>query len=98
MYFIFGTKTSWNEGIDTCFNVKCVLLGRNFNFLDDYLVVNACYPVVTGGYCLLPGGYWWSLLDTGGYCSLSLVTAPFHFQYELLSFQLQVFLNMYDLF
>ena len=31
--FIFGTKFSWNEGIDTCFNFECVLLGRNFDFL-----------------------------------------------------------------
>ena len=30
IYFIFGTTFSWNEGIDTCFNVECVLLGRNF--------------------------------------------------------------------
>ena len=33
IYFIFGTKFAWNEGIDTCFNVECVLLGRNFDFL-----------------------------------------------------------------
>ena len=26
IYFIFGTKFFWNEGIDTGFNVKCVLL------------------------------------------------------------------------
>ena len=30
------TKFSWNEGIDTCFNVECVLLGRNFDFLGGY--------------------------------------------------------------
>ena len=40
-------------GIDTCFNVKCELLGRNCDFL-----------VVTAGYCSLLGGYWWLLLVT----------------------------------
>ena len=49
-YFIFGIKFSWNEGIDTCFNVKCVLHGRNFDFLGGYLVI-------TAGYCSLPDGY-----------------------------------------
>ena len=78
-YFIFGTKFSWNEGIDTCFNVECVLLGRNFDFLGGYLVVAVRYLVVTAGYCLLPGGYWWLLLVTGGYCLLPLVTAGSHF-------------------
>ena len=43
IYFVFGTKFSWNEGIDTCFNVECVLLCCNFGFL--------------GGYCSLPSGY-----------------------------------------
>ena len=42
IYFLFGTKFSWNEETDTCFNVECVLLGRNFDFL--------------GGYCSLPNG------------------------------------------
>ena len=51
IYFIFGTKFSWNEGIDTCFNVECVLLDRNFDFLGCYLVV-------------LPSGYCWLLLVT----------------------------------
>ena len=32
IYFIFGNKSSRNEGIDTCFNVECVLVGRNFDF------------------------------------------------------------------
>ena len=57
IYFSFGTRFSWNEGIDTCFNVECVLLGRNFDFL--------------GGYCSLPSGYypllfvtWWLLVVT----------------------------------
>ena len=43
IYFIFGTKFSWNEGSDTCFNVEYVLLGCNFGFL--------------GGYCPLTSGY-----------------------------------------
>ena len=52
IYFIYGTKLSWNAEIDTCFNVKCVLLDRDFDFYG-YLVVTACYQVVTGGYCSL---------------------------------------------
>ena len=62
IYFIFGTKSSWNEGIDTCFNVECVLLGRNFDFLNGYLVVTACYLVATGRYLVVTGSYWWLLL------------------------------------
>ena len=53
IYFLFRTKFSWNEGIDTCFNVECVLLGRNLDFLGGYLVVNARDVVVTTGYCAL---------------------------------------------
>ena len=79
IYFIFGTKFAWNEGIDTCFNVECVLLGRNLDFLGGYLVVTASYLVVTAGYCSLPGGQWWLLLATGGYCSLPLVATRSHF-------------------
>ena len=41
IYFLFETNFSWNEGIDTCFNVKYVLLGRNFHLLGGYLVVTA---------------------------------------------------------
>ena len=33
IYFLFGTTLSWNAGINTCFNVKCLLLDRNFDFL-----------------------------------------------------------------
>ena len=57
-YFIFGTKFSRNEVIDTCFNVECVLLGRNLDFLGGYLMVTAHFLVVTASYCLLPDGYW----------------------------------------
>ena len=49
IYFLFGTKFSWNEETDTCFNVECVLLGRNFDFLGGYLVATACYLSVTTG-------------------------------------------------
>ena len=70
IHFIFGTKFSWNEGIDACFNVECVLLGRNFVFLGGYLVVTARYLVVAAGYCSLPGDYWLLLFVTGGYCLL----------------------------
>ena len=55
IYLVFGTKFSWNEGIDTCFNVEYVLLGCDFDFL--------------GGYCLLPSGYW-LLFVTARYHSL----------------------------
>ena len=79
IYFIFVTKVSLNKGIDTCFNVECVLLGRNFDFLGGYLVVTARYLVVTARYCLLLGAYWWLLLVTGGYCSLPLVIAHSQF-------------------
>ena len=66
IYSIFGTKFSWNEGIDTCFHAKCVLLGRNFDFFCTYLVVNALYVVVTAR-------YWWFLLVTARYCSFPLL-------------------------
>ena len=66
-YFIFETNFSWNEGIDTCFNVECVLLGRNFDFLPGYLVVTACYQVVTARY----------LVVTDSYCSFLVVTARY---------------------
>ena len=79
IYFIFVTKFSWNERIDTWFNVEWVLLGRNFGFLGSYLIVTARYLVVTAGYCLLPHGYWLLLLVTGDYCSLPLVTARSYF-------------------
>ena len=78
MYFIFGTKFSWNEGIDTCFNVECVLLGRNFYWFGGYLVVTARYLVVTARYLVATGGYCSLLVVTGGYCSLSLVNGRSH--------------------
>ena len=56
IYFLFGTKFSRNEETDTCFNIECVLLGRNFNFLGSYLVGTACYLNVTTGQCSLSGG------------------------------------------
>ena len=63
--------------IDTCFNVECVLLGRNFDFLDSYLVFSARYLVATAGYCLLPGSY----------CSLPLVHARYHVLVTVLFFK-----------
>ena len=65
IYFLFGTTFSWNEETDACFNVECMLLGRNFDFLDGYLVATARYLSITTG----NARYWWSLL----------VTARFHF-------------------
>ena len=58
-HFLFEIKFPWNEGINTCFNVKCVLLGRNFNFL--------------GGYILVTPRYWWLHLVTTRYYSLPLL-------------------------
>ena len=49
IYFIFGTKFSWNEGTDTCFNVECMLLDRNYDFLGGYLVATAHYLSLTTG-------------------------------------------------
>ena len=49
IYFLFGTKLSWNEEADTCSNVECVLLGRNFDFLGSFLVATALYLSVTAG-------------------------------------------------
>ena len=72
-YFILETKFSWNEEIYTGFNVECVLLGRNFDFRGDYLVVTARYLAVTAGYCLLSGSYWSLLLVTARYCFFPLL-------------------------
>ena len=49
IYFFFGTTFAWNEETDTCFNVKCVLLDRNFDFLGSYLVAATRYLTVTTG-------------------------------------------------
>ena len=53
IYFIFATKFSWNEGINTCFNVEWVLLSRNVDFFSGYLVFTARYLMFTTGYCSL---------------------------------------------
>ena len=73
IYFPFGTKFSWNEETHTCFNVERVLLGRNFDVLGGYLVVNVRYLMVTTGYWSLPGGYWLLQVVTARYRSLLLV-------------------------
>ena len=49
IYFLFGTKFSWNEETDTCFNVECVLLARNDDFLGGYLVATGRYLSVATG-------------------------------------------------
>ena len=49
IYFLFGTKLSWNEEADTCSNVECVFFGRNFDFLGSFLVATALYLSVTAG-------------------------------------------------
>ena len=50
IYFVFRTNFSWDERIDTCINVECVLFGHNFDYVSGYLVT-AHYLVVTAGYC-----------------------------------------------
>ena len=80
IYFNFGTKLSRNEGIDTYFNVECVLFDRIFDFLGGYLTVTVCYLVVTAGYC-------WLLVVTTCYLSLLLVPT---FSMNALKFQLSV--------
>ena len=56
--FVFGTKFSWNEGIGTCLDVECMLLGRNFDYFVGYLVVTAPYLVFTARYCSFPLLVW----------------------------------------
>ena len=77
IYFIFGTKFSWNEGIDTCFNVACVLLGRTFDFLGGYWSLPS-------GYCSLLLVTWWLLLVTARYYPFPLLvwTSSFRFHFN----------------
>ena len=63
IYFVFGTKFSWNDRIDTRFNVEYVLLGRNFDF----------FWWLIGGFCSLLSGYGWLLLVTASYFSFLLL-------------------------
>ena len=49
IYFLFGTKFSWNEETDTCVNVECMLLGCNDDFLGGYLVATTHYLSVNTG-------------------------------------------------
>ena len=85
---MFGTKFSWNERIDTCFNVECVLLGRYFDFLGGYLVITTRYLVVTVRYLVVTSHYWWLLL----------VTARSHFSYEQTKQSQKVILAKYLMF
>ena len=91
IYFIFGTKFFWNEGIDTCFNVECVLLDSNFDFLAGYLVVTARYLVVTTRYLVVTARY---LVVSCGYCSLLFVStfSVSGSRLEHISFSIIVFL------
>ena len=50
-----------------------MLLGRTFDFLGGYKVVNACYLVVSVSYCSLLGGYCSFLVVIARYRSLLLV-------------------------
>ena len=81
IYFIFGTKFSRNEGIDTCFNVECVLLGRNFNFLGGYCSLPRGYcSLLFVTWWLLTARYWWLLLVTTRYCSLPFLVWTNYFR------------------
>ena len=80
IYFNFGTKLSWNEGIDTYLNVECVLFDRISDFLGGYLAVTVRYLVVSAGYC-------WLLVVTACYLSLLLVPT---FSMIALKYQLSV--------
>ena len=59
-------KFFWNERTDTCFNVECVLLGCNFDFLGGYCSLPS-------GYCSLLGGYFSLLVATASYRLLLLI-------------------------
>ena len=85
MYFLFGTKFSWNEGIDICFHVEYVLLSRNFDFLDGYLVVTARYLVLTVTACYL--------VITTCYSSLLLVLT---FSMNAFNLVLKIYLQQYS--
>ena len=82
IYFLSGTKFSWKEETDACFNFECVLLGRNFNFLGGYLVVTAHYIMVTTSYGPLPSSY----------CSLLVVTT--RYRSLLLTFSMNLYIGM----
>ena len=58
IYFIFVTEFSWNEEIDTCFNVECVLLGRNYDYFGGYYWL----LLVTARYCSFPFLVWTRIL------------------------------------
>ena len=86
MYFIYGTKFSWNEGTDTCqidlmSNVcSLVVIIIFWWLLGGYCSLPSGYcSILLVTWCLLLGGYWRSLLVTGFYCLLPLVTARSHF-------------------
>ena len=78
IYFLSGAKFSWNEENDTCFNVECVLLGRNFDFLGGYLLVTWWLLFVTTCYCPFPLSVWIFITSLFGYFIPSHVTTfPF---------------------
>ena len=76
IFFIFGTKFSWNEETDTCFNVECVLFGQNFDLFSGYcsLPSGCCWLLLVTWWLLLVNAlYWWLLLVITRYCSLPLL-------------------------
>ena len=73
IYFTFRTKFFWNEGTDTCFNVECVLFGRNSDYFGSYFVVTTRYLVVTARYLMVTGGYRSLLVVTANYRSFPLL-------------------------
>ena len=83
IYFLFGTKFSWNEEIGTCFNVECALLDRNSDFLGGYLVVTHSYLKVTSHYLVVTARYRSLLLvpsftmDEKKYIPINIEKQPF---------------------
>ena len=88
IYFIFWTIFSWNDGIDTYFNVEYVLLGLNFDFLGGYFSLPS-------GNCSLPLFTWWLLLV--GYCSLPLVTARYRSLLLVPTFRMNEYNHLNDI-
>ena len=59
IHFNFGIKFSWNEGVDTCFNVECVLI---LTVILIFLVVTWWLPFATWWSLDVTARYWWLLL------------------------------------
>ena len=90
IYFIFGIKFSWNAGIDTCFNVECVLI---LTIILIFLVVTWWLLFVTWWLLDVTARYWWLLFVTARYCSFPLLvwTLSFHLKRSFGSWDIHIF-------